>query len=487
MPAPFLMRPLSTWEKAALWSFGALMVAFGWLVEVKSAFLSRRMGDAGVFLRAAWSVKAGGGQLYQLSCDNDWHYVYPPLLAILLTPLADPPERDRPAAVAGGVGVAAVPGAGGLAGCTTLAAEMMLFRPEVGGGVPYAWSIAILYAANLLTLGLSVHLLAGALEGESRPHEVRHLGARHRRWWWLRLLPILACLTPIGHTLMRGQVNLLLLLLICGMMAALVRGRRCLAGLWLAGAICLKIIPAFLLLVPLVRRDLRCLAGCALGLAVGLLLVPAAVLGPRQALESYRELGDVLILPALGLGRDTSRAEELIQVTATDNQSFRAVLHNIQYPGRESRPADADPWAGWAHGLIGLTLTALTVLVSWRRRHENGPVLVVWTGALTVVMATASPVCHAHYFVLCLPLTMALLALAFEDERPARRTWAVLGLIALQFVGQGLSQIPLFKFWREMGLSLGTALGVWLAGCVCLVVGRWRKRALTEHRLPAAA
>ena len=32
-----------------------------------------------------------GGDLYGITDDNHWHYHYPPLLAILLTPLADPP------------------------------------------------------------------------------------------------------------------------------------------------------------------------------------------------------------------------------------------------------------------------------------------------------------------------------------------------------------------------------------------------------------
>jgi len=46
-------------------------------------------------------------------------------------------------------------------------------------------------------------------------------------------------------------VNLIVLLLLAGMLGAHLRGRRFTGGLWLAGAICLKIIPVFLLVFPL--------------------------------------------------------------------------------------------------------------------------------------------------------------------------------------------------------------------------------------------
>jgi hypothetical protein len=462
----FLMRPLSKWEKAGLALLLLTVFGFGALVEYRSAFLSRRMGDAGCFLRAGWSVRAGGWQLYHVSCDNKWHYNYPPLLAVLMTPLADPPERNRVASVAGSVGLSAMPGPGPLVGATTLTAQTMLFDPEVPGGVPYAWSVAVLYLGNLLVLALAVHLLADALE-QSSPEPV---GMGCRRWWWLRVLPVLACLTPIGHTLMRGQMNLLLLLPVCGMIAALMRGHNFRAGLWLAGAICLKIFPAYLLLVPLVRRDLRCLAGTGVGLLFGLFLIPAAVLGPKQTLECYRDLGEVLIKPALHIGEDTTRATELTGVTATDNQSFRAVLHNLQHPDAATRPATEAWWVSKAHWLIGGALTLATLVLSWHWRDEKGPLQAVWIGALTVVMTTTSPVCHTHYFVLCVPLLMGILALAWREER--RWGWPVAALIGSQFFGHLLSQVPELRPWRDVGLSLGTALSLWAVGCVLLAAAR---------------
>jgi len=51
------------------------------------------MTDIGPYLRAAWSVRTGG-DMYKITDDNDWHYLYPPLFAILMTPLADPPHGE---------------------------------------------------------------------------------------------------------------------------------------------------------------------------------------------------------------------------------------------------------------------------------------------------------------------------------------------------------------------------------------------------------
>src|SRR5437588_359272 len=138
---------LSRWDKLGLGLFLALCLAFGALVELRSAFLSRRMGDLGVFLRTAWAVRTGG-DLYHISDDNRWHYSYPPLYAILMAPLADPPAGA-----------------------------------DSAGYVPFAWSVAICYVLNLGSLFLAVHLLASALEATADDDTFAVQRPRHRRWW----------------------------------------------------------------------------------------------------------------------------------------------------------------------------------------------------------------------------------------------------------------------------------------------------------------
>src|SRR5262245_12549958 len=136
--------------------------------------MQRHMTDLGVYLRAAWAVRAGEN-VYDVTDDNHWHYHYPPLFAILLTPMADPPAgTDR------------------------------------SGMLPFAISVVIWYCLNLSCLAFAVHQFGRILEeGSGDPSPIGG-----RRWWQLRLFPILACLVPTGQTLMRGQVSLLLLALL---------------------------------------------------------------------------------------------------------------------------------------------------------------------------------------------------------------------------------------------------------------------------------
>ena len=85
-------RPLSTVERCLLYVlFFLVLPILGGIVEMRSAFLMRRMGDLDCFLRAGWAVRTGS-DLYSVTSDNDWHYNYPPLYAILIAPLADPPR-----------------------------------------------------------------------------------------------------------------------------------------------------------------------------------------------------------------------------------------------------------------------------------------------------------------------------------------------------------------------------------------------------------
>jgi hypothetical protein len=422
------------WERCGLVLLLGVALAFAALVELRSVLLSRRMGDLGVFVRTAWAVRAGA-DIYQVSDDNRFHYHYPPLFAILLTPLADPPAgADR------------------------------------SWTVPYAVAVALWYLLSILCLALAVHWLASALEQASPDPAVRSQPRGCRRWWALRVVPVLVCLPPIGHTLMRGQVNLLLLLLLCGAAAAAVRGRHGLCGLWLAGAICLKVIPAFLLLFPLWRRNVRCLAGCGVGLVVGLWLVPMTVFGPAQTLRYYEEWAEVLVRPGLGAGDNQSRARELIEVTATDSQSFQAIIHNTLYPDAATRPRYVGPAVRLAHWLTGGVLTLLTLLAA-RRWQGDAPGQVLFLGALMLIMILLSPVCHLHYFCLSVPVIMGLLAVAWEGNSTLALSRSLYLLVGVNVIANTLPQLGVFQRLRDDGLATYAAVLVWGTGVVVL----WRR------------
>lgn len=427
-------QPLWRGERFALGLFFVVVALFAVLVEHRSAFQNTRKGDLNVFLRAGWAVRADA-DLYAVTDDNGFHYHYPPLLAILAAPLADAPAgADRT------------------------------------GMLPYAVSVAVCYLLNLFFLAFAVHRLAGALEKTTAGRFSLRWPVGSRGWWALRMTPLLACLIPIGHTLSRGQVNLLLLALFAGFLADLLDSQHFRAGMWLSAAICVKIIPVYLLLLPLWRRDGRCLAGCAAGLVLGLAVIPGLYLGPVRTVACYREMTRSVLLPGLGGGGDdASRAAELTNQTATEGQSILTALHNSLHYDLSTRPPKASPTLRYISYVIGglLTLTALAAF-GWRRRDDGVDVVMVF-GLLVLNMLMISPVCHLHYYSLALPLVTALVADRCQyHEELTLGAW-LLVLLTLNAVANLLPQLPDMNLVRDCGLSMYGNLLVWLMGVVVLV------------------
>jgi hypothetical protein len=429
---------LTRWQRFGLWSLAAAFVFFSFIVVYRGAYLERHMTDVQVYLRAAWAARTGA-DVYDVTDDNHWHYHYPPFLALAIMPLADaPPGADR------------------------------------NGLLPLAASIAVWYWLSVAFLLLGVNALASAIEPD--------VARGNRRWWALRFWSVMACLPPIAATLMRGQVNLMLLAVLCAAGAALLRGRPGRAGLWLAVAACLKVIPIVLVAQPLWRRDGRCLAGWALGLLAGLILIPAAWIGPARTMSYFAEWYEVLARPALGTGHDHARDQELILVTSTDSQSIGPTIHNTVHLDRVTRPHELEPWVRRAHWLGGAGLFALTLLAfGWRQDgHRLRPLVLL--GALILLMLLVSPVCHLHYFCLALPLVMALLAWDWERRGSMRPSAGLILLLAGNFVANGLTHLPGMDLARDLGVAAHATLVLWLVAVV--VLWRTRPRASRQGRLP---
>jgi len=408
----------------------AFLVGFCALVEVRVATARKRRIDLDVNLRAAWAVRAGESP-YAVTNERGWHYNLPPLLAILLVPLAEPPPGE-----------------------------------DRSGTVPILASLAIWNAVGLLCLAAGVHVLARAIERESPDAAVRTRPPGCWQWWAVRVLPVVACLPAIGITLNRGQVNLLLAALLCAAAGAATGGRRFAAGLWLAGAVCLKIIPAYLLVYPLWTRDRRWLAGTALGLVAGLGAIPAAVFGPARAAEHYRELGRAVLLPGMNLGGDLSRAVELIDLNASNTQSFQVLFHKLLHPVGAPRPARASVDLRLAHWLVGGVLTLVT-LRAGGRRPDSALRAVIRFGALAVLMVAVSPASHDHYFCVNLVLVVGLVAAATSGE--ARLGGRGLALLLTGYAAAcALPMIPDLRVLRDIRLPLLGSLALWLAGILAL-------------------
>lgn len=434
---------LNRFDRVGLTALAAAFVIFSGLVQFRSAlYPPRRLGDWNVFARAAWAARTGG-DLYEIADDNGFHYLYPPSFAILLAPLADAPTGA-----------------------------------SRSGLLPYPLTVLYWYFFNVACLIVATHWLASALE-EATGRALQPFVSR--RWWGLRVWPVLACLPPIGHTLMRGQVGVLLLLFLSGMIASVVRGRSARAGAWLACAICLKVIPALLLVYPVLRRDTRFVAGCMLGLLTGLVIIPVAARGPRQAWDDYRQWNRLMLAPAIGGNNDTSRAREVLDVTATDSQSFLAMLHNTLHLDRETRPRKASGTVRF--GALGLSAAMLTLLIlAWRRSSRNDSLsTVILLGGLVEVMLLTSPVCHLHYFCLSIPLIAALLAANWEHYGANRLGPRLAALIGFNLAANIIPHFPGMEVSRDIGIA-GYA-GVLLIVISAVVL--WRRARPASCNVPA--
>lgn len=419
---------LTRLEAAALVLFVAALIGFGGLVEMRSAFLSRRMGDLGCYLRPAWAVLAGE-DIYDVTDDNHWHYNYPPLYAILMIPLADPPAGAGPAPF-----------------------------------VPYAVSVAVFYAFNLLCLAIAVHVLATALETTAADPAYRDQPRFCRRWWALRVWPTLICLPPIGHTCMRGQVNLQILALLCGWIACVIGGRRLLGGFLLAIAICIKVIPIYLLVYPLWRRERRTLAGCALGLLFGLALVPLLAFGPVRMADEYAKYAHVLFGPLLHVSDDTSRARELLAMNATDAMGIKHAIHNWRYLSPLTRPTEFSPAEEWTHRVLGVLMTLAVLWPARRSRRTEAARTTQEFALLLLLMVMLSPISHAHYYAFVLPLVMCFLFRQWQHQPTLHVPWALAVVFAWFAVASSVPAWPGLDEYRDLCVPLFGALPLWAIG-----------------------
>lgn len=424
LPARGWDRRLTRWDRVGLGLLVLGLVAFGVVVEIRSAFQSARKTDFGVYARAGWAIR-GGWDIYEVFDDRGWHYCYPPPFAVLMVPLADPPTilTDRT------------------------------------GYLPFAVSVGIWYVLSLAFAGYAAHAFAGAV----LPDAVRG----SRRWWYARTVPLLVCAGGIGFTLARGQVNTLVVALVAGMFAASVRGRTVAAGAWLAGAIALKVIPGLLLLYPVVRREWRAAIGLAAAGVVLFGVIPVAVWGIDGAVKANLRIVDTVLKPGTTGGGDQTRAKELTDATATDSQTIQAVIHNLRHPDRATRPAQADRATKLAHWGIGGFLTLLTAVVAWRRLGPAPGEQLVFLGCLNVLMLLVTPVSHMHYYAMAMPLVAGLWLRGLANRPDAVSAGA--GTVWVLVAWGVLTAVPLFPWeltsWmRDTGTGVFATAGLWAVG-----------------------
>ena len=378
--------PLSRRERRLLWVLAALFLVF-YGYAFNGAVLLRK-GDLDVFLRAAWAAREGKS-LYQITDGHGWHYLYPPLLANLMIPLADPPP-DAPAETA-----------------TKL--------------LPYWLSMTIWYWFGVACILASVQMVASALEDTGAERGEPPPPRYSRGWWNLRALPLVLTLCFAFDGLGRGQSTPLLLLCIAGSGASILRGQSLRAGLWLGTAAIIKLFPAYLLIYPLWRRDRRFLAGAALTIVTGLLL-PVAIMGPQASLAAYREfVGDRLLGEAVGSG-DPTVADEL-HGTNSRIQSFEFMIYDMVHPDPSERAGEPPRAYYLVHIALSVMLTAGALWAMRRRGDALAEFL--FFAALVQLVVPILPVSRPHYYVFGILVLAGLFTAQWARRRGLWLGWPV--------------------------------------------------------------
>jgi hypothetical protein len=451
------------------WVFGVLLLAltvFG-LTSVRARAqvenVARHDSDFTCYTAAGTAMMAGGDP-YLVTNPRGWHYLYPPLFAIVVAPLGH-------------------------------------LHPQLQAVVWFFASVALAFGCYFECVRLARSII------QAEPGEP----SRRDPPWWLSFTPFLSVFLFGVTCLELGQVSIALLyLLLLGLRLAVCGGSAAAwigGGVTLAGAVALKVVPAlpagFLLAALAVRprgqrasrrrasRVVAVAGGLAIGTLVFFLFLPAGIVGWRANLRDLESLAHrVLFNPALGV-------EAHINITGPGNESFRFAVRNLGnwiasggaiLPRISEVPAPAAGTlldAPFARELIvgfsGLVLLAV-VAAGWRLARGGSSLGLAAAFSLACAeVLTLSPISWSHTFVLLLP---GALFVPWWFVRRGRHRLAL--VVAVVPIGLELQHYLLRHTLRLVGvLGVGTAL--WLAAVCALIVLRPRSESTPGARDATAA
>ena len=269
---------------------------------------------------------------------------------------------------------------------------------------PVAAALIWFYVKVALTL-LSLVWIFRLVETPERPFPA-----------WAKALTILLSLRPIMGDLDHGNVNLFILFLVVAALTAYRRKLDFLAGTTLALAIACKVTPALFLPYFVWKRSWRALAGTAAGLALFLWpgVVPGVRLGfpenQRQLASWYRDM----VYPFLVEGKVTSEHNNqslagVVYRLTTHSPSFSTYVDNRYTPVRYDNLLDLPLPLARLLVKAGMGLFALAVVWSCRtptaaRRAGDYPPSSPWSPS--ACCSSASGTWKHHCVTLVLPFAV---------------------------------------------------------------------------------
>jgi hypothetical protein len=274
------------------------------------------------------------------------------------------------------------------------------------GILPFVWLAWLDYPDACLVWNLfSLAALAASLVLVAK-----QLHIRIASW---AILPVLACMvvcSPLRHQLFQGQINLVLLLLLCITWATARQAQPCAAGLALGAATAMKLFPGLLFVYFALRRQWTVVAaGLTALLAINIL---AVCLMGLQTYYSYV-------------------AEVLPQVA-----QFRSHWCNVSLVGLWSKLFDPTPaggllvplWRSATLAQIGMVVSCAIIVcgVAWATRGAQTRDARDLAFGLTVIgMLLLSPVSWDHYLLMLL-LPLAVIWVQLPPSGAVRWLWFAL-------------------------------------------------------------
>ncbi|MCP3381713.1 DUF2029 domain-containing protein [Bradyrhizobium sp. CCGUVB4N] len=334
-----------------------------------------------------------GGPLYPSDIHDQFEFIYPPLLAILLA------------------------------------------IPSWFGKIPLYVVLSILNVVAWFSTGV----LSNAMTGSDR-----------KPGPWLEALPAFATVTFVFDMFDLGQPNLVLLAMMLYGFWSLQHRRSWLAGFMFALATAIKVFPIAVLPYLVWRRQWAAVVSMIAFIGVLLYVVPAPIRGfERNAAElSTWYQGMVGSSSEKGFGqRDEQNWSWVNQsIIAVTHRLVRPINYNLEDPSKPVRTMnviDVDyKTANWivlaVSVLLGLGFVAVMPRQSQRTARSDAEEL----GILFCLMTVASPLARQYYFMwLFLPFTVLMHRAAF-DVRPNVRLGTWLALLATGILM--LLSLPLF-------------------------------------------
>ena len=284
------------------------------------------------------------------------------------------------------------------------------------------------------------------------------------------VVAVLLMLPYVTSCAVLGSVTLVLLLLVVASVALLTLRRDALAGVMLALAILIKLLPAALLVWLMLLRRWRAVATTLAVAAMLGLGLPLALLGPRETIRQHQRFYHTALVQHSSLKTLTTNKPPKANFS---NNALPMVLRRLLSPldarkGPEDPPVlvrivDAPPAVRVAiYGILLAAVLGVSLWRTWPAGRGAGEVLPDdWLAALGIwccVMLLASPLVWTHYLPLAYP---ALAAVCERALGPAgsRRAWARAGVVVWVLGIIGLA----FPHARAAGAQIFSVLALWVA------------------------